>query len=85
MLFAKFIGMVIFFLPALIIATVAHRLVAGMLTPLAETVGWSTFEVAIALLIPYIILVYCAIVSPIVNFWSSLQNRSMPQGGGDSD
>jgi hypothetical protein len=46
--------------------------------------GMSTFESALALVIPYIILVYCAIYRPIVNFWKTLSgNAPSQQGGGE--
>lgn len=85
MLFAKFLAMIIMFIPALIVATVCRTIVVALLAPLIDIGSWSTFEIAIATLIPYMILVYCALINPVVNFWQSLQGRNMPQGGGQNE
>lgn len=78
MIVAKFIGMVIMFIPTVVVATVLRNVISGLLTPLAEVAGTSTFEIAMILLIPYLILVYCVFVSPIVNFWQTLRGRNVP-------
>jgi len=80
MILARFIGMVIMFIPAVVIATTCRSAVSGIVTPIADATGLlSDFEVAMMLIIPYMILVYLAIVNPIINFWSSLRSKDIPR------
>jgi len=79
MILARFIGMVVFFIPAIVIATVGRQIVSGITTPIASATGFlSDFEVAMIMIVPYMILVWCAIVRPITSFWGSIQNRNTP-------
>jgi len=79
---ARLIAIAFMMLPAIIFATIAKNILTAVLTQMSGITGMSTFESALALVIPYIILVYCAIYRPIVNFWKTLSGNAPPQQGG---
>jgi hypothetical protein len=56
---------------SMVIAYVFKGVVSDLLTAIKSVVTVTTFEAALIVLMPYIALVYLAIVRPIVDFWSS--------------
>jgi hypothetical protein len=82
MMLARLLAIAIGILPLIIMATLARSATSSMLTALGAG-HLSSFETAMALSIPYLILVYCAIYRPIVNFFQTISGKT-PPGQGNS-
>lgn len=77
MMMGRLIAIAIMIIPVLIMATVAKGIMSSMLATLGAGI-LTNFETALALSIPYLILVYCAIYRPIVKFWETIQGKQPP-------
>ena len=82
MMLAKLLAIAVSILPLIIMATLCRSITASFIIQVTDLVNLSAFEVTGFLLIPYIVLVYCAIYRPIVRFWETLRGKEQPPGGG---
>jgi len=71
MIMARGLVLGIVVMVSMVIAYVFKGVVSDLLTAIKSVVTVTTFEAALIVLMPYIALVYLAIVRPIVDFWSS--------------
>lgn len=87
MMLARLLAIAIGIIPMLIMATIAKSITDAMLSAVSGISGMTTFETGMAMAVPYLILVYCAIYRPIVNFWQTLQgnNTQQPPPGGSPE
>jgi len=71
MIMARVLVLGIVIVVSMVIAYVFKAIVGDMLTAIQGIVTVTTFEAALIVLMPYIALVYLAIVRPVVDFWST--------------
>ncbi len=76
MIMARVIILGIVVVISMFIAWIFRSVTASVVTAMQDTfsdlgITMSTFEASIVILMPYIALVYLAVVKPIVDFWST--------------
>lgn len=84
MMLNRLIFIAVMVLPALVMATAAKNITTSVLSALGAGM-LSPFETAMAMAIPYLILVYCVIYRPIVRFIDTIQGKTpgQPPYGGE--
>lgn len=77
MMLNRLIFIAVMVLPALVMATAAKNITTSVLSALGAGM-LSPFETAMAMSVPYLVLVYCVIYRPIVRFLDTLQGKTPP-------